>query len=139
MIYAILAQVLLLVTCYFLFNLLWLRGQDIRDLPLTLEYNATPVIVLLIKTIFEFLATVMLVVGVLVMLAIWLSPSMMFVLGPFMALSSLMHTFDNSFLSGVSAFLVAGVVSIILLVYGYFMAELVGALGAIAGNTKKGK
>ncbi len=136
-IYGIMAQVIFLAAYYWLFNLLWLRGTDIHDLPLSPEYNATPVIVLLIKTGSEVLGSVILFAGMLITLAVWLAPAMAYQVGLSAYLGPVAQVFNNSFLNGVAVILVSAVAGISTLVVGYFLAEFVGALVAIARNTKK--
>jgi hypothetical protein len=130
---ALLAEVFLLATGYAVFNILWIRAENIIKLPATRDYSVTPIMVISVKASGEIWAVASILFGCAFSLTSWIA-------GP-----RLMSALPiSSFLPGVSGggivALISGVVlGFVVLATSYFSAELMGALVDIARNTKKGK
>ncbi len=130
------AQLLLVVACYVIVNILLIRSNNINALPLKTEYVVIPVAVQLIKMIGEIFAVVLAVGGIYVTLQVLLvgEPDMF---GKFaqrgFGQGMMWDTSSMQYL----AFVIGPVIGFLTLVFFYSLAELIGALVDIARNTKK--
>lgn len=135
-IYCVLAQAVLAAVFYALFNLLWLKGSDILGLSKDADYCATPIYVVFIKTLGESLFIFILGASVLAALGIWLGAGVGF-LGMVPFLGEILYELGNRFVAGLVSLLIGPIVAVALLLFSYFLAEMIGAIVSIAKNTKR--
>jgi len=137
---AIVGEVLIILVCYVLFNILWLRGSDMLELKRDNDYNVTPIFVLLIKTVFESMAVLAIASGLLGGLSLWLEARIP-ALFPSPVDVGFLAFFagNNAFLRGLTQIVAGPVAAFLLILLGYFLAETLGALVSIARNTKKSR
>lgn len=139
-VFLILTQIVFLALFYLLLNLLWVRGSDILGLTRDLEYCATPIIVLLMKTVTETVVFILLAVSLITTFAIWLAPmliGLITAMAPFMMYFGLRLT-SSPFLNGMLVLILGAVSSFFLLLLGYYLAEITGALVSVARSLGSG-
>lgn len=135
---ALLAEIFLVAIGFIVFNILWIRSNDIQNLPSVKDYSVTPIMVISIKATGEIWASLSILFGLAMTLTTWISgPEIMRMIPFTIPLPGISGSGQGA--SSILPLISGAILGFGLLATSYFIAEMLGALVDIARNTKKGR